>query len=76
MRKFINYLKESWTELTKKVTWPTWDKLQASAGLVLVATLILAVVIFIIDFAFQHLMEEREKMVRPQDCRYKRKKGR
>ena len=57
MRKFINYLKESYIELTKKVTWPTWEKLQSSALLVLVATLILAVVIFVIDFAFQHLME-------------------
>ena len=57
MRKFINYLKESYIELTKKVTWPTWEKLQNSAMLVLVATLILAVVIWVIDFAFQHLME-------------------
>ena len=52
MRKFINYLKESWVELTKKVTWPTWTKLQNSAVLVLVSTFILAV-----DFAFQKLME-------------------
>ena len=57
MRKFINYLKESYTELTKKVTWPTWEKLQNSAMLVLVATLILALVIWVIDSAFQHLME-------------------
>ena len=57
MSKFIIYLKVSATELTKKVTWPTWEKLQSSALLVLVATLILAVVIFVIDFAFQHLME-------------------
>ena len=57
MRRFINYLKESYTELTKKVTWPAWEKLQNSAMLVLVATLILAVVIWVIDFAFQHLME-------------------
>ena len=57
MRKFINYLKESYTELTKKVTWPTWNKLQNSAILVLVATVILAVVVFAMDYAFQHLME-------------------
>ncbi len=57
MRKFINYLKECYQELTKKVTWPTWQKLQESALLVLVATLVLAVVIFLIDFAFQHMME-------------------
>ena len=57
MSKFINYLKESYTELTKKVTWPTWTKLQSSAILVLVSTLILAAVVFVMDFAFQHLME-------------------
>ena len=57
MRKFINYLKESWVELTKKVTWPTWSKLQNSAVLVLVSTFILAVVVFAMDFAFQKLME-------------------
>jgi preprotein translocase subunit SecE len=39
------------------VTWPTWQKLQESALLVLVATLVLAVVLFLIDFAFQHMME-------------------
>ena len=57
MRKFINYLKESFTERTQKVTWPTWEKLQSSALLVLVTTIILAAVVWVIDYAFQHLME-------------------
>jgi len=57
MRKFINYCKESYVELTKKVTWPSWAKLQSSAGLVILTTVILAIALFIIDFAFQHLME-------------------
>ena len=56
MRKLINYFKESFTELTKKTTWPTWQKLQSSALLVMVATVILAVVLFLIDYTFQHLM--------------------
>ena len=56
MRKFINYLKESYAELTKKVTWPTWDKLQSSAIVVMVASVIFAIVIFAMDFCFQHLM--------------------
>ena len=56
MRKFINYLKESYAELTKKVSWPTWDKLQSSAIVVMVASVIFAVVIFAMDFCFQHLM--------------------
>jgi preprotein translocase subunit SecE len=56
MRKLINYFKESYVELVKKTTWPTWQKLQSSALLVMVATVILALMLFIIDYAFQHLM--------------------
>jgi len=56
MRKFINYCKESFVELTKKTTWPTWEKLQSSALLVLVTTVILALVLWIVDFGFQNLM--------------------
>ena len=56
MRKFINYCKESFVELTKKTTWPTWEKLQSSAILVLVTTVILAALLWVVDFAFQHLM--------------------
>ena len=56
MRKFVNYLKESYVELTKKTSWPSWDKLQSSAILVMVTTAILAVALFLIDFVFQHLM--------------------
>ena len=56
MRRFINYVKGSYDELTKKVTWPTWAKLQSSALLVMVATVIIAIALFLIDFIFQHLM--------------------
>ena len=56
MKKIINYFKESYYELTKKVSWPTWDKLQSSAILVMVTTVILAVVLWLIDLAFQSLM--------------------
>ena len=53
MRKFINYVKGSYEELTKKVTWA---KLQSSALLVMIATVIIAVVLFVIDYIFQTLM--------------------
>ena len=56
MRKFINYLNESFVELTKKTTWPTWDKLQSSALLVMVTTAILALALWVIDLAFQSVM--------------------
>jgi len=56
MRKFINYCKESYTELVHKVTWPTWEKLQSSAILVMIATAIIAVMLLVIDSAFRYLM--------------------
>ena len=56
MRRFINYLKESYAEMTKKVSWPSWDKLQNSAIVVMVASVIFAIVIFAMDFCFQNLM--------------------
>ncbi|MCQ2167816.1 MAG: preprotein translocase subunit SecE [Bacteroidales bacterium] len=56
MRKFINYCKEAFVELTKKTTWPTWEKLQSSALLVIVTTVLLAALLFVIDFVFQKVM--------------------
>ena len=56
MGKFINYLKESYVELTKKVSWPSWEKLQNSAIVVMVASVILAILVLAIDFCIQHLM--------------------
>ena len=57
MSKFINYLKESYFEMTKKVSWPTWDKLQNSAIVVMVASVIFALVIFAIDFVIEAAMK-------------------
>ena len=56
MRKFINYLKEAFVELTKKTTWPSWAKLQSSALLVIVTTVILAAILWVVDLAFQSIM--------------------
>lgn len=56
MSKITLYLKESYVELTKKVSWPTWAQLQSSAILVMVASAIFAVVIFVMDLAFKNIM--------------------
>ena len=56
MSKLTNFFKESYKELTQKVTWPTWAQLQSSAIVVMVASVIFAAVIFLMDFAFRHLM--------------------
>ena len=57
------YFKESYNELTKKVSWPTWSQLQSSAILVMVASVIIAVVVFLMDFAFESIMKAIYKML-------------
>ena len=56
MRKFINYLKESYVELTKKVAWPSWSKLQNSAVVVMVASVVFALLILAIDFCIKNVV--------------------
>jgi len=51
------YFRESFTELLHKVTWPTWSELQNSAVLVMVATLIIALIVSLMDFSFSEIME-------------------
>ncbi|MBN2665469.1 MAG: preprotein translocase subunit SecE [Bacteroidales bacterium] len=51
------YFTESYTELVHKVTWPTWSELQNSAVLVLVATLIIAIIVALMDLVFSEVME-------------------
>jgi len=51
------YFRESYTELVHKVTWPTWGELQNSAALVMVAALIFAVIVALMDLGFSRIME-------------------
>ena len=55
--KIVNYIKECYTELKDKVTWPTWKELQSSVLVVSIASLLIALVVFLMDFSFQHLLE-------------------
>jgi preprotein translocase subunit SecE len=49
MEKLTLYLKESYQELLKNVSWPTAAQLQESTIVVLVTTAILALLIFGMD---------------------------
>ena len=49
MAKVVEFIKESYTEMTQKVTWPTWSELQNSAVLVLVASVIISLIILAMD---------------------------
>lgn len=51
------YFQEAFNELIHKVSWPTWSELQSSAIVVMVASLIIALVIFAMDYSFQNLMD-------------------
>jgi len=51
------YVKESYDELVHKVSWPTWSELQNSAIVVSIASLIIAFIVYLMDFSFQSLLQ-------------------
>ena len=55
--RIINYFEESYTELVHKVSWPTWKELQSSSLVVLVASLIIALVIFLMDISLEGILK-------------------
>ena len=57
MNRVTLYVKEAYNELLHKVTWPTWQELQESAVVVLVASLIIALVVLGMDQASNNLMK-------------------
>ncbi|MES2730297.1 MAG: preprotein translocase subunit SecE [Bacteroidota bacterium] len=57
MDKVLAFLKDSYEEIKSNVTWPKYDELQKSSTLVLVASLIFAVLVGAVDFAFKNGMQ-------------------
>jgi preprotein translocase subunit SecE len=55
MAKFVEYIKESADDLLNKVSWPTWSELQNSSIVVAVASLIIALIVFVMDISFQNI---------------------
>ena len=56
LKKFVNYCKACYDELAHKTTWPSRRELTHSAMVVLSASLVIAVVVALMDFVFQHVM--------------------
>jgi preprotein translocase subunit SecE len=54
--KIITYFREAYSELVYKVTWPSWEELQGSAILVMVASFLIAIVVALMDWFFKILM--------------------
>ncbi|ARK09515.1 preprotein translocase subunit SecE [Fibrivirga algicola] len=54
MEKVTTFLKHSWEEVQHNVTWPKFSDLQASSSLVLIASLIFALMVGLIDYLFEN----------------------
>ncbi len=63
MSKFSEYLSETKNELLNKVSWPTWSELQGSAVVVMVASIIISLVVFLMDIGFDNLMKAAYSLV-------------
>jgi preprotein translocase subunit SecE len=51
------YIKESYDELINKVSWPSWSELQSSSIVVAIATVIIALIIYVMDLIFSGAMD-------------------
>ncbi len=49
MDGILLYVKESYNELIHNVTWPTWPELFSATRLVIVASVIIALLVFVMD---------------------------
>jgi preprotein translocase subunit SecE len=58
MAAVTEYIKESYIELTQKVTWPTWRELYNSAIVVLIAAIIIALMIFGMDQVIHYVLDK------------------
>lgn len=56
------YIIESYRELVTKVTWPSWANLQSSTVLVVVASVILALIIFVMDVISKGVLDQLYKL--------------
>jgi len=53
----IHNIKASYDELINKVSWPTWSELMNSAVVVLIASVIIALIVALMDISFENLMD-------------------
>ena len=56
MSKFGSYIQEAYDELVHKVSWPSWEELQQTTIIVMVALAITTMVIFGMDFVSEQVL--------------------
>lgn len=57
MKKLTTFIKDSYSEITHRVTWPKFSELQGSAILVLVASLVFSLLVGFMDVSFENLLK-------------------
>ena len=57
MNKVSTYIRDSYYELVEKVTWPTWAQLQQSTAIVLVASIIIMLIIWLMDSVSNQVLQ-------------------
>lgn len=57
MKKIINYIKDSYNELVYKVSWPSRAELTNSAVIVMIASIIMSLVVWGVDTAFDKVVK-------------------
>ena len=53
----MGYIKDSYKELVEKVSWPSFAQLQSSTIVVMVASLIFAMIVLVMDVSFEPVMQ-------------------
>jgi preprotein translocase subunit SecE len=56
MNKISTYFRESYRELLEKVTWPSWSQLQQSTVIVLVATALITLIVWVMDLVSSSIL--------------------
>ncbi len=57
MSKKESYIASSYNELINKVSWPTWKELQSSSIVVAIASMIIALIIYLMDSVFSNILD-------------------
>jgi len=57
MSRIVNYFRESYEELSTKVTWPSWSIVQESTVAVVIATVIITLCILLMDLVSTRVLD-------------------
>ena len=63
MNKFGNYIQEAYDELIHKVSWPSWEELQQTTIIVLIALSLVTAVVFAMDFISENALQAIYKLL-------------